>query len=220
MNTEKIKTFTLGNKLILAVVGVGLVFLLINRIGSCVDKRQGATVEQISADAVRRHVIDSMRHLMDKELLEQNNRLVKESEKRLKDQQKVTVSYKNEAKIWKHKTDSLMAVYEADPTLQNCDSVVDNQQKVIAEQDNTIESLGAEAEEDSLQLHTIKRNIVLLDSTVLRERNEVKALQINLADTRILYEKLSERRKIGNAIRNAIIVTELVAFIVVRGSGK
>ena len=217
MNTEKIKTFTLGNKLILAVVGVGLVFLLINRIGSCVDKRQGATVEQISADAVRRHVIDSMRHLMDKELLDQNNRLVKESEKRLKDQQKVTVSYKNEAKIWKHKTDSLMAVYEADPTLQNCDSVVDNQQKVIAEQDNTIESLGAEAEEYSLQLHTLKRNIVLLDSTVLRERNEVKALQINLADTRILYEKLSERRKIGNAIRNAIIVTELVAFIVVRG---
>ena len=217
MNTDKIKTFTLGNKLILAVVGVGLVFLLINRIGSCVDKRQGATVEQISADAVRRHVIDSMRHLMDKELLDQNNRLVKESEKRLKDQQKVTVSYKNEAKIWKHKTDSLMAVYEADPTLQNCDSVVDNQQKVIAEQDNTIESLGAEAEEYSLQLHTLKRNIVLLDSTVLRERNEVKALQINLADTRILYEKLSERRKIGNAIRNAIIVTELVAFIVVRG---
>ncbi len=217
MNTEKIKTFTLGNKLILAVVGVGLVFLLINRIGSCVDKRQGATVEQISADAVRRHVIDSMRHLMDKELLDQNNRLVKESEKRLKDQQKVTVSYKNEAKIWKHKTDSLMAVYEADPTLQNCDSVVDNQQKVIAEQDNTIESLGAEAEEYSLQLHTLKRNIVLLDSTVLRERNEVKALQINLADTRVLYEKLSERRKIGNAIRNAIIVTELVAFIVVRG---
>ena len=217
MNTDKIKTFTLGNKLILAVVGVGLVFFMINRIGSCVDKRQGATVEQISADAVRRHVIDSMRHLMDKELLDQNNRLVKESEKRLKDQQKVTVSYKNEAKIWKHKTDSLMAVYEADPTLQNCDSVVDNQQKVIAEQDNTIESLGAEAEEYSLQLHTIKRNIVLLDSTVLRERNEVKALQINLADTRILYEKLSERRKIGNAIRNAIIVTELVAFIVVRG---
>ena len=217
MNTDKIKTFTLGNKLILAVVGVGLVFLLINRIGSCVDKRQGATVEQISADAVRRHVIDSMRHLMDKELLDQNNRLVKESEKRLKDQQKVTVSYKNEAKIWKHKTDSLMAVYEADPTLQNCDSVMDNQQKVIAEQDNTIESLGAEAEEYSLQLHTLKRNIVLLDSTVLRERNEVKALQINLADTRILYEKLSERRKIGNTIRNAIIVTELVAFIVVRG---
>ena len=217
MNTEKIKTFTLGNKLILAVVGVGLMFLLINRIGSCVDKRQVATLEQISADAVRRHVIDSMRHLMDKELLDQNKRLVKESEKRLKDQQKVTVSYKNEAKIWKHKTDSLMAVYEADPTLQNCDSVVDNQQKVIAEQDNTIESLGAEAEEYSLQLHTIKRNIVLLDSTVLRERNEVKALQINLADTRILYEKLSERRKIGNAIRNAIIVTELVAFIVVRG---
>lgn len=217
MNTDKIKTFTLGNKLILVVVGVGLVFLLINRIGSCVDKRQGATVEQISADAVRRHVIDSMRHLMDKELLDQNNRLVKESEKRLKDQQKATVNYKNEAKIWKHKTDSLMAVYEADPTLQNCDSVVDNQQKVIAEQDNTIESLGAEAEEYSLQLHTLKRNIVLLDSTVLRQRNEVKALQINLADTRILYEKLSERRKIGNAIRNAIIVTELVAFIVVRG---
>ena len=217
MNTEKIKTFTLGNKLILAVVGVGLVFLLINRIGSCVDKRQGATVEQISAEAVRRHVIDSMRHLMDKELLDQNNRLVKVSEQRLKDQQKVTAGYKNEAKVWKHKTDSLMAVYEADPTLQNCDSVVDNQQKLIAEQDNTIESLGAEAEEYSLQLHTLKRNIVLLDSTVLRERNEVKALQINLADTRILYEKLSERRKIGNAIRNAIIVTELVAFIVVRG---
>ena len=217
MNTEKINTFTLGNKLILAVVGVGLVFLLINRIGSCVDKRHGATVEQISADAVRRHVIDSMRHLMDKELLDQNNRLVKESEKRLKDQQKVTISYKNEAKIWKHKTDSLMAVYEADPTLQNCDSVVSNQQKVIAEQEGAIESLGAEAEEYSLQLHTLKRNIVLLDSTVLRERNEVKALQINLADTRVLYEKLSERRKIGNAIRNAIIVTELVAFIVVRG---
>ena len=201
----------------LVVVGFGLVFLLINRIGSCVDKKQGATVERIGEDAVRRHVIDSMQNLMDKELIAQNNRLVKESEQRLKAQQKVTVGYKNEAKLWKHKTDSLMSVYEADPTLQNCDSVVDNQQKVIAEQDNTIESLGAEAEEYSLQLHTLKRNIVLLDSTVLRERNEVKALQINLADTRILYEKLSERRKIGNAIRNAIIVTELVAFIVARG---
>ena len=207
----------MGNKLILAVVGVGLVFLLINRIGSCVDKRQGDTVEQISADAVRRHVIDSMRHLMDKELLDQNNRLVKESEKRLKDQQKVTVSYKNEAKSWKHKTDSLQKVYRSDPTLANCNSIVASQKNQIAEQEGAIESLGAEAEEYSLQLHTIKRNIVLLDSTVLRERNEVKALQINLADTRILYEKLSERRKIGNAIRNAIIVTELVAFIVVRG---
>lgn len=217
MNTEKIKTFTLGNKLILAVVGVGLVFLLINRIGSCVDKRQRATVEQISADAVRRHVIDSMQHLMDKELLDQNNRLVKESEKRLKDQQKVTVSYKNEAKIWKHKTDSLQKVYSADPTLANCNSIVASQKNQIAEQEGAIESLGAEAEEYSLQLHALKRNIILLDSTVLRERNEVKALQINLADTRILYEKLSERRKIGNAIRNAIIVTELVALIVMRG---
>ena len=217
MNTEKIKTFTLGNKLILAVVGVGLVFLLINRIGSCVDKRQGATVEQISADAVRRHVIDSMRHLMDKELLDQNNRLVKESEKRLKDQQKVTISYKNEAKSWKHKTDSLQKVYSADPTLANCNSIVASQKNQIAEQEGAIESLGAEAEEYSGQLHVLKQNIVLLDSAVMRERNEVKALQINLADTRILYEKLSERRKIGNAIRNAIIVTELVAFIVVRG---
>ena len=214
MNTDKIKTFTLGNKLILAVVGVGLVFLLINRIGSCVDKRQGATVEQISADAVRRHVIDSMRHLMDKELLVQNNRLVKESEKRLKDQQKVTVGYKNEAKIWKHKTDSLMSVYEADPTLQNCDSVVDNQQKVIAEQEGAIESLGAEAEEYSLQLHTLKQNIVLLDSTVLRERNEIKNLQIDLTDTRALYEKLRDRRKTGNLVRNTIILVELVAILI------
>ena len=217
MIPEKIKNFALANKLMLVVVGFGLVFLLINRIGSCVDKKQGATVEQIGEDAVRRHVIDSMQNLMDKELIAQNNRLAKESEQRLKDQQKVTLGYKNEAKIWKHKTDSLMSVYEADPTLQNCDSVVSNQQKVIAEQEGAIESLGAEAEEYSLQLHTLKQNIVLLDSTVMRERNEINKLQINLADTRILYEKLSERRKIGNAIRNAIIVTELVAFIVVRG---
>lgn len=198
----------------LVVVGFGLVFLLINRIGSCVDKKQGATVEQISADAVRRHVIDSMRHLMDKELIAQNNRLVGESEQRLKDQQKVTVLYKNEAKIWKHKTDSLMSVYEADPTLQNCDSVVSNQQKVIAEQEGVIESLGAEAEEYSLQLHTLKQNIVLLDSTVMRERNEIKNLQIDLTDTRVLYEKLRDRRKTGNLVRNTIILVELVAILI------
>ena len=198
----------------LVVVGFGLVFLLINRIGSCVDKKQGATVEQIGEDAVRRHVIDSMQNLMDKELIAQNNRLVKESEQRLKDQQKVTVGYKNEAKIWKHKTDSLMSVYEADPTLQNCDSVVSNQQKVIAEQEGAIESLGAEAEEYSLQLHTLKQNIVLLDSTVMRERNEIKNLQIDLTDTRVLYEKLRDRRKAGNLVRNTIILVELVAILI------
>ena len=198
----------------LAVAVFGLVFLLINRIGSCVDKKQGATVEQISEDAVRRHVIDSMQNLMDKELIAQNNRLVKESEQRLKDQQKVTVIYKNEAKIWKHKTDSLMSVYEADPTLQNCDSVVSNQQKVIAEQEGAIESLGAEAEEYSLQLHTLKQNIVLLDSTVMRERNEIKNLQIDLTDTRVLYEKLRDRRKAGNLVRNTIILVELVAILI------
>ena len=198
----------------LVVVGFGLVFLLINRIGSCVDKKQGATVEQIGEDAVRRHVIDSMQNLMDKELIAQNNRLVKESEQRLKDQQKVTVGYKNEAKIWKHKTDSLMSVYEADPTLQNCDSVVGNQQKVIAEQEGAIESLGAEAEEYSLQLHTLKQNIVLLDSTVMRERNEIKNLQIDLTDTRVLYEKLRDRRKTGNLVRNTIILVELVAILI------
>ena len=198
----------------LVVVGFGLVFLLINRIGSCVDKKQGATVEQIGEDAVRRHVIDSMQNLMDKELIAQNNRLVKESEQRLKDQQKVTAGYKNEAKIWKHKTDSLMSVYEADPTLQNCDSVVGNQQKVIAEQEGAIESLGAEAEEYSLQLHTLKQNIVLLDSTVLRERNEIKNLQIDLTDTHVLYEKLRDRRKAGNLVRNTIILVELVAILI------
>ena len=198
----------------LAVAVFGLVFLLINRIGSCVDKKQGATVEQISEDAVRRHVIDSMQNLTDKELIAQNNRLVKESEQRLKDQQKVTVGYKNEAKIWKHKTDSLMSVYEADPTLQNCDSVVSNQQKVIAEQEGAIESLGAEAEEYSLQLHTLKQNIVLLDSTVMRERNEIKNLQIDLTDTRVLYEKLRDRRKAGNLVRNTIILVELVAILI------
>lgn len=214
MIPEKIKNFALANKLMLVVVGFGLVFLLINRIGSCVDKKQGATVEQIGEDAVRRHVIDSMQNLMDKELIAQNNRLVKESEQRLKDQQKVTVSYKNEAKIWKHKTDSLMSVYEADPTLQNCDSVVSNQQKVIAEQEGAIESLGAEAEEYSLQLHTLKQNIVLLDSTVMRERNEIKNLQIDLTDTRVLYEKLRDRRKAGNLVRNTIILVELVAILI------
>ena len=211
---EKIKNFALANKLMLAVAGFGLVFLLINRIGSCVDKKQGATVEQIGEDAVRRHVIDSMQNLMDKELIAQNNRLAKESEQRLKDQQKATLSYKNEAKIWKHKTDSLMSVYEADPTLQNCDSVVANQQKVIAEQEGAIESLGAEAEEYSLQLHTLKQNIVLLDSTVLRERNEIKNLQIDLTDTRVLYEKLRDRRKTGNLVRNTIILVELVAILI------
>ena len=214
MIPEKIKNFALANKLMLVVVGFGLVFLLINRIGSCVDKKQGATVEQIGEDAVRRHVIDSMQNLMDKELIAQNNRLVKESEQRLKDQQKVTVGYKNEAKIWKHKTDSLMSVYEADPTLQNCDSVVGNQQKVIAEQEGAIESLGAEAEEYSLQLHTLKQNIVLLDSTVMRERNEIKNLQIDLTDTRVLYEKLRDRRKTGNLVRNTIILVELVAILI------
>lgn len=198
----------------LVVVGFGLVFLLINRIGSCVDKKQGATVEQIGEDAVRRHVIDSMQNLMDKELIAQNNRLAKESEQRLKDQQKVTLGYKNEAKIWKHKTDSLMSVYEADPTLQNCDSVVANQQKVIAEQEGAIESLGAEAEEYSLQLHTLRQNIVLLDSTVMRERNEIKNLQIDLTDTRVLYEKLRDRRKTGNLVRNTIILVELVAILI------
>ena len=211
---EKIKNFALANKLMLVVVGFGLVFLLINRIGSCVDKKQGATVEQIGEDAVRRHVIDSMQNVMDKELIAQNNRLVKESEQRLKDQQKVTVGYKNEAKIWKHKTDSLMSVYEADPTLQNCDSVVSNQQKVIAEQEGAIESLGAEAEEYSLQLHALRQNIVLLDSTVLRERNEIKNLQIDLTDTRVLYEKLRDRRKTGNLVRNTIILVELVAILI------
>ena len=211
---EKIKNFALANKIMLVVVGFGLVFLLINRIGSCVDKKQGATVEQLGEDAVRRHVIDSMRHLMDKELIAQNNKLVKESEQRLKDQQKVTVLYKNEAKIWKHKTDSLMSVYEADPTLQNCDSVVSNQQKVIAEQEGAIESLGAEAEEYSLQLHTLRQNIVLLDSTVMRERNEIKNLQIDLTDTRVLYEKLRDRRKAGNLVRNTIILVELVAILI------
>ena len=214
MIPEKIKDFALANKLMLVVVGFGLVFLLINRIGSCVDKKQGATVEQIGEDAVRRHVIDSMQNLMDKEMIAQNNRLVKESEQRLKDQQKVTVGYKNEAKIWKHKTDSLMSVYEADPTLQNCDSVVSNQQKVIAEQEGAIESLGAEAEEYSLQLHTLKQNIVLLDSTVMRERNEIKNLQIDLTDTRVLYEKLRDRRKTGNLVRNTIILVELVAILI------
>ena len=214
MMPEKIKNFALANKLMLVVVGFGLVFLLINRIGSCVDKKQSATVEQIGEDAVRRHVIDSMQNLMDKELIAQNNRLVKESEQRLKDQQKVTVGYKNEAKIWKHKTDSLMGVYEADPTLQNCDSVVSNQQKVIAEQEGAIESLGAEAEESSLQLHTLKQNIVLLDSTVMRERNEIKNLQIDLTDTRVLYEKLRGRRKTGNLVRNTIILVELVAILI------
>ena len=214
MMPEKIKNFALANKLMLVVVGFGLVFLLINRIGSCVDKKQGATVEQIGEDAVRRHVIDSMQNLMDKELIAQNNRLVKESEQRLKDQQKVTAGYKNEAKIWKHKTDSLMSVYEADPTLQNCDSVVSNQQKVIAEQEGAIESLGAEAEEYSLQLHTLKQNIVLLDSTVMRERNEIKNLQIDLTDTRVLYEKLRDRRKTGNLVRNTIILVELVAILI------
>ena len=214
MIPEKIKNFALANKLMLVVVGFGLVFLLINRIGSCVDKKQGATVEQIGEDAVRRHVIDSMQNLMGKELIAQNNRLVKESEQRLKDQQKVTVSYKNEAKIWKHKADSLKGVYEADPTLQNCDSVVSNQQKVIAEQEGAIESLGAEAEEYSLQLHTLKQNIVLLDSTVMRERNEIKNLQIDLTDTRVLYEKLRDRRKAGNLVRNTIILVELVAILI------
>ena len=214
MIPEKIKNFALANKLMLVVVGFGLVFLLINRIGSCVDKKQGATVEQIGEDAVRRHVIDSMQNLMDKELIAQNNRLVKESEQRLKDQQKATLSYKNEAKIWKHKTDSLMSVYEADPTLQNCDSVVSNQQKVIAEQEGAIESLGAEAEEYSLQLHTLKQNIVLLDSTVLRERNEIKNLRIDLTNTRVLYEKLRDRRKTGNLVRNTIILVELVAILI------
>ena len=214
MIPEKIKNFALANKLMLVVVGFGLVFLLINRIGSCVDKKQGATVEQIGEDAARRHVIDSMQNLMDKELIAQNNRLVKVSEQRLKDQQKVTAGYKNEAKIWKHKTDSLMSVYEADPTLQNCDSVVSNQQKAIAEQEGAIESLGAEAEEYSLQLHTLRQNIVLLDSTVMRERNEIKNLQIDLTDTRALYEKLRDRRKTGNLVRNTIILVELVAILI------
>lgn len=107
-----------------------------------------------------------------------------------------------------------MSVYEADPTLQNCDSVVSNQQKVIAEQEGAIESLGAEAEEYSLQLHTLKQNIVLLDSTVMRERNEIKNLQIDLTDTRVLYEKLRDRRKAGNLVRNTIILVELVAILI------
>jgi hypothetical protein len=217
MSTESIKKFIKAKKLllILAIIGVG--FLLFNKIGSCVDKKQGATVEQISSQVIRRHVIDSMQGVLDRELITQNNLLIEKSEKQLKDQQQITTIYKKATEKWKHKTDSLLAVYKVNPTLANCDSVVNSQKNQITEQEGTIESLGEEAEEYSLQLHKLKQNITLLDSTVLRERNEIKALQINLSDTQILYEKLKERKKIGNAIRNTIIVTELV-ILLVKGS--
>ncbi len=208
------KDFIKKYSIILIVAGIGLLFIGIDVIGNLTDRHQSAQVEQIVTNNNRQLLIDSMRQVASVELIKQKDELIKQSETKIQTQKLISERLAKAVKIWKTKTDSLLAAYHSDPTIDRCDSVVEAQGNVIKEQDSVIESIGQEAEEYSRQVHLLKQKVVLLDSTVIQQKRTVQSLSLNLDNTRILYEKLSERRKIGNAIRNTLILLETVYIII------
>lgn len=201
---EKVKKYIKNNSVVLIIVGIGCVFVLFNIIGNCIDEKQ---LQQMQPTVNRQMIIDSVNNARRAELIKQRDSLIKDSEKKLISQKNITSKYTNQVSLLKAEVSYFKNKYKENPTISNCDSIVSSQTKTILAQDTKIESLGQEAEEYSRQVYLLKVNSVEKDSTISYQRSYMRIKDDELIQAMALYEKLSERRKIGNAIRNTLIAT-------------
>ena len=201
---ETVKKFIKNNSVVLIIVGIGCMFILFNVIGNCRADKQ---LQQMQPTINRQMIIDSVNNATRVELIKQRDSLIKESEKKLIRQKDITSKYTNQVSLLKAEVNYFKNKYKEEPTISNCDSIVGSQTETILAQDTVIESLGQEAEEYSRQVYLLKVNSVQKDSTISYQRSYMKLMDDELVQAKVLYEKLSERRKIGNAIRNTLIAT-------------
>ena len=201
---ESVKKFIKNNSVVLIIVGIGCMFMLFNNIGNCISEKQ---LQQIQPTVNRKMIIDSVNNAARTELIKQRDSLIKESEKKLISQKNITAKYTNQVSLLKAEVNYFKNKYKEEPTISNCDSIVESQTETILAQDTVIESLGHEAEEYSRQVYLLKVNSVQKDSIISYQKSYMKLMDEELIQSKTLYEKLSERRKIGNAIRNTLIAT-------------
>ena len=201
---ETVKKYIKNNSVVLIIVGIGCMFILLNVIGNCMAERQ---LQQMQPNINRQMIIDSVNNATRAKLIKQRDSLIKESEKKLISQKNITAKYTNQVSLLKAEVSYFKNKYKEEPTISNCDSIVDAQAETILAQDTVIESLGEEAEQYSRQVYLLKVNSVEKDSTISYQKSYMRLKDDELIQTKALYEKLSERRKIGNAIRNTLIAT-------------
>lgn len=201
---ESVKKFIKDNAIVLIIVFIAGTFVLLNVIGNCKSRSE---LEQMQPTINRQMIVDSVNNATRIELIKQRDSLIKESEKKLIRQKDITSKYTNQVSLLKAEVNYFKNKYKEEPTISNCDSIVGSQTETILAQDTVIESLGQEAEEYSRQVYLLKVNSVQKDSTISYQRSYMKLKDDELIQAKVLYEKLSERRKIGNAIRNTLIAT-------------
>lgn len=201
---EIVKKFIKDNSIVLIIAFIAGTFVLLNVIGNCKSRSE---LEQMQPTINRQMIVDSVNNATRIELIKQRDSLIKESEKKLIRQKDITSKYTNQVSLLKAEVNYFKNKYKEEPTISNCDSIVGSQTETILAQDTVIESLGQEAEEYSRQVYLLKVNSVQKDSTISYQRSYMKLKDDELIQAKVLYEKLSERRKIGNAIRNTLIAT-------------
>ena len=134
--------------------------------------------------------------------LKEKDVLIKQHKKELVTIQNTVVNQKKDIKRLKSENDDLIAEYNANQTIDNCESVVNSQIKIIAKQDTVIEELGNEAETYSKINYLLEQKLSIKDTIIVSKENLVIAKDIRIRQ--LIYEKveLQHKNKVQKFWRN------------------
>ena len=119
----------------------------------------------------------------------------------------------------KRENKDLIGEYNSNQTIDNCESIVKNQIKIISKQDTTIEELGKESESYSRALYLTEQKLSMKDTIIVSKENLVIAKDIRIRQ--LIYEKveLQHKNKVQKFWRNVGFVAS-GAIVVYQGLRK
>ena len=203
-----------GLQSIFLIVGLGLFFLLINQVAQCTDTRTSAKLEnQVRKNEIQAAVDDSRIKPLKMEILRRDS-AIKALELEIKQAKKETNSHIVLVKKYKSKAAKLEADYNREKTIPKADKVIEEKNKTIHEQDSVIESIGQEAEIYSNEVVVLKGKIVLHVEEIKIKDNALKIKDNQINELIAQNKKTLKRKKLGDTVRNIIIVAETVFLII------
>jgi hypothetical protein len=124
------------------------------------------------------------------------------------------IKQRTEIKTQKQINEELIDAYENDPDLVRCDSVVESQKKIIAEQDSLIESLDAEAMHYADMLANTERKVVLVEVDKKEITKQLVLKDNTIKELQAILVKNDRKHKFWNSVLKGVAIAEGALLIV------
>lgn len=172
------------------LVSIVAIILFASKMDSCSVKKTENVVAKVDVSGMHDKIVDSLKTIETKHLIVYKDSLIAVYSSKLSADRMTINNQKLQITDLKKTNDNLVDKYNLNPTLAKCDSLVNNQTKIINTQDQQIDSLDSEAECYSRIVYELRTKSSLQDSLVI-----AKQLYLDRANNSINILKTELKKK-------------------------